>query len=178
MRQWRPRGPGRAGCSPSAGVSRVKFAGSAKSHLSLRANAAQTPRSIWTHCMQIRQAVGLGAGNPAFRLHMRLDGTLQVTLLSQRYDSAFAQGWIPMTGQTEAVPAPGSAGGQLQVSLNGEALQMPAGSTLEALLQARDLDPMTHATAVNGQFVPRDARAAHALQDGDTVMCFQAIVGG
>ena len=55
---------------------------------------------------------------------------------------------------------------------------MPAGSTLEALLQARDLDPMTHATAVNGQFVPRDARAAHALQDGDTVMCFQAIVGG
>ena len=80
-----------------------------------------------------------------------------------------------MTGQTEAVPAQGSAGGQLQVSLNGEALQMPAGSTL---LQARDLDPMTHATAVNGQFVPRDARAAHALQDGDTVMCFQAIVGG
>ena len=83
-----------------------------------------------------------------------------------------------MTGQTEAVPAPGSAGGQLQVSLNGETLALPAGSTLDALLQARDLDPMTHATAVNGQFVPRDARAAHALQDGDTVMCFQAIVGG
>ena len=66
----------------------------------------------------------------------------------------------------------------MQVSLNGETLALPAGSTLDALLQARDLDPMTHATAVNGQFVPRDARAAHALQEGDTVMCFQAIVGG
>ena len=83
-----------------------------------------------------------------------------------------------MTGQTEAVPAQGSAGGQLQVSLNGEVLQMPAGSTLEALLQSRGLDPMTHATAVNGQFVSREARADHALKEGDTVMCFQAIVGG
>ena len=41
-----------------------------------------------------------------------------------------------MTGQTEAVPAQGIAGGQLQVSLNGETLALPAGSTLDALLQA------------------------------------------
>lgn len=34
------------------------------------------------------------------------------------------------------------------------------------------------ATAVNGQFVARHARAAHALQDGDTVLCFSPITGG
>ena len=83
-----------------------------------------------------------------------------------------------MTGQTEAVPAQGIAGGQLQVSLNGETLALPAGSALDALVEARDLDPISLSTAFNVQFVPRDARAAHALQEGDTVMCFQAIVGG
>lgn len=83
-----------------------------------------------------------------------------------------------MTGHTPAARAQDGAGGRLQLTLNGEAVQLPAGSTLDALLQARALDPMTHATAVNGQFVAREARAGHVLQNGDTVMCFQAIVGG
>lgn len=34
------------------------------------------------------------------------------------------------------------------------------------------------ATAVNGQFVPRHARATHLLHDGDTVLCFSPITGG
>jgi len=34
------------------------------------------------------------------------------------------------------------------------------------------------ATAVNGEFVPRGARTAHVLRDGDTVLCFSPITGG
>jgi sulfur carrier protein len=34
------------------------------------------------------------------------------------------------------------------------------------------------ATALNGTFVPRTARASTVLAPGDTVLTFQAIVGG
>ncbi|MEJ3621241.1 sulfur carrier protein ThiS [Brachymonas sp. G13] len=70
------------------------------------------------------------------------------------------------------------AAATLQLQLNGEPLSLPAGSTLQDLLLARGLDPASHATAVNGSFVARDARPAHLLQPGDAVTCFQAIVGG
>nr|WP_315197316.1 MoaD/ThiS family protein [uncultured Aquabacterium sp.] len=61
-------------------------------------------------------------------------------------------------------------------------LQLPAGSTLadavERLLRAQSRSPDTVATAVNGDFVARTARATHALQHGDTVLCFAPITGG
>lgn len=61
-------------------------------------------------------------------------------------------------------------------------LSLPAGATLaDALAQllqgsARDADAI--ATAVNGEFVARSARAHHVLRDGDTVLCFSPITGG
>lgn len=64
-------------------------------------------------------------------------------------------------------------------------LSLPAGSTLadavEQLLQGGSHNTATAdtiATAVNGEFVARGARADHALHDGDTVLCFSAITGG
>lgn len=61
-------------------------------------------------------------------------------------------------------------------------LSLPAGSTLAdaiaRLLQGRSSDADTIATAVNGEFVARSARADHALHDGDTVLCFSPITGG
>jgi len=61
-------------------------------------------------------------------------------------------------------------------------LQLPAGSTLadavERLLRGQSRSPDTVATAVNGDFVARSARATHALQHGDTVLCFAPITGG
>ena len=64
-------------------------------------------------------------------------------------------------------------------------LSLPAGSTLAdavaQLLQASGRSPEaadTLATAVNGEFVARTARARHALHDGDTVLCFSPITGG
>ena len=61
-------------------------------------------------------------------------------------------------------------------------LSLPAGSTLadavERLLQGSSRDAHTVATAVNGEFVARAARAHHTLHDGDTVLCFSPITGG
>ncbi len=59
---------------------------------------------------------------------------------------------------------------------------LPAGSTLAdavtALLAGRDVQADQVATAVNGDFVARSARNAHALKDGDSVLCFSPITGG
>ena len=61
-------------------------------------------------------------------------------------------------------------------------LSLPHGSTLNGalaqLLPALDKLPEQVATAVNGEFVPRHARAALVLQDGDAVLCFSPITGG
>ncbi len=61
-------------------------------------------------------------------------------------------------------------------------LSLPVGCTLadavELLLQGSSRGADTIATAVNGEFVARAARADHALHDGDTVLCFSPITGG
>ena len=59
--------------------------------------------------------------------------------------------------------------------------QLTAGSSVQDLLIVlADKHPacLNAATAVNGQFVPRAARACHVLRDGDTLLCFSAITGG
>ena len=65
-------------------------------------------------------------------------------------------------------------------------LELPAGATLADALrrllpgdEAEQAEAATRlATAVNGDFVPRNQRASHALRDGDTVLCFAPITGG
>ncbi|MFW9616516.1 sulfur carrier protein ThiS [Aquabacterium sp.] len=49
---------------------------------------------------------------------------------------------------------------------------------LHHILSLKPLTPDQVATAVNGTFVPRHARAQHILQDGDAVLCFTPITGG
>ena len=61
---------------------------------------------------------------------------------------------------------------------NDLTLPCPAGLTLSALLIAQKVNAEQVATAVNGSFVPREQRATTLLQPGDTVLTFQAIVGG
>jgi sulfur carrier protein len=61
---------------------------------------------------------------------------------------------------------------------NEQSLPCPAGLTLSGLLAAQRQDPATVATAVNGEFVARDRRESTVLRPGDTVLTFQAIVGG
>jgi sulfur carrier protein len=69
------------------------------------------------------------------------------------------------------------------LTLNGEPWSHPSGTdaspdTLADLLAALNVAPDAVATAVNGQFVPRDRRAQHRLHTGDSVTTFQPIVGG
>jgi len=64
------------------------------------------------------------------------------------------------------------------LTFNDLSLPCPAGLTLAQLLDAQGVDAASVATAVNGQFVPRPQRATTVLQPHDTVLTFQAIVGG
>ena len=61
---------------------------------------------------------------------------------------------------------------------NDLTLPCPAGLTLATLLDGQGTPAASVATAVNGSFVPREQRAATVLKPGDTVLTFQAIVGG
>lgn len=64
------------------------------------------------------------------------------------------------------------------VRVNGEIHQVEAGTTLAQLLISLGLASHSVATALNGDFVPRNERAGRVLRDGDHVTCFQPIVGG
>ncbi len=66
----------------------------------------------------------------------------------------------------------------ITITLNGEAREMPPGRTLEDLIGALGAPPPSLATAVNGEFVARDARGNWPLRDGDAVFTFQPITGG
>ena len=64
------------------------------------------------------------------------------------------------------------------LTFNDLTLPCPDGLTLAALLSSQQVEATQVATAVNGAFVPRDQRNATVLNPGDTVLTFQAIVGG
>jgi sulfur carrier protein len=64
------------------------------------------------------------------------------------------------------------------ITLNGEARAVSGRQTLADLVAALTDQPQSLATAVNGEFVPRDARAQLQLQEGDAVFTFQPITGG
>lgn len=65
-----------------------------------------------------------------------------------------------------------------QVTLNGEPKQLQSGATLADLVASIGEQPQALATAVNGEFVPREARAQTLLNEGDAVFTFQPITGG
>ena len=62
--------------------------------------------------------------------------------------------------------------------LNEQTLPWSKGLTLATLLDSQQVNAEQVATAVNGAFVPRSQRDVTMLQPGDTVLTFQAIVGG
>ncbi len=74
-------------------------------------------------------------------------------------------------------PVAGSRPGLISIVLNGEPQSIEPVS-LAALIEMLGHPPQALATAVNGEFVARDARAACRLHDGDRVTTFQRIVGG
>ena len=65
-----------------------------------------------------------------------------------------------------------------QITVNGEARTVDDQATLADVVAALGQPPQALATAVNGEFVPRGARAGLQLRDGDAVFTFQPITGG
>ncbi len=66
----------------------------------------------------------------------------------------------------------------ISISVNGQPREVAEGSSLADLVAQLVDSPQALATAVNGDFVARDARAARLLQAGDQVFTFQPITGG
>jgi thiamine biosynthesis protein ThiS len=64
------------------------------------------------------------------------------------------------------------------IHLNDQALPWQPQQTVAQLLSAQALDPLAVATALNGQFVSRDARHTTWLQPGDQLSVLRAITGG
>jgi len=64
------------------------------------------------------------------------------------------------------------------LTFNDLILPCPDDLTLAALLAAQGVQATQVATAVNGEFIPRTQREATVLKPDDTVLTFQAIVGG
>ena len=65
----------------------------------------------------------------------------------------------------------------INITLNGQPMQTEA-ANLAALIEQLDELPQALATAVNGEFVARAARASCALSEGDAIYTFQPITGG
>ena len=73
---------------------------------------------------------------------------------------------------------PAAPTGAITITLNGQPLTVPHGTSVaQALAHAGEL-PTAFATALNGEFLPRAARADRRLVAGDALTTFAAIVGG
>lgn len=66
----------------------------------------------------------------------------------------------------------------ITITLNGEARTEPIDISLADLIALLGATPQSLATAINQDFVPRDARAARILVHGDAITTFQPITGG
>jgi len=66
----------------------------------------------------------------------------------------------------------------MNLHVNGEAMERPAGETLAALLVALDAGSRRVATVVNDNVVPAAERATHILAAGDRVEILTFAGGG
>jgi sulfur carrier protein len=66
----------------------------------------------------------------------------------------------------------------IAVLLDGDARQIPVGTTLAVLVAELGYAPAAVGTAVNGRFVARGGRETLELMAGDSILLFQPIAGG
>lgn len=67
---------------------------------------------------------------------------------------------------------------ELEITVNGEAARLAAGSTVAALVASRGLRPEQVAVEVNREIVPRRVHGEHELQAGDRVEIVTMVGGG
>ena len=68
--------------------------------------------------------------------------------------------------------------GNLELLVNGEPRDVPAGCTVEALIQRLGLERRRIAVAVNQNVIPRSHFDDRALAPGDRVEILEAVGGG
>lgn len=66
----------------------------------------------------------------------------------------------------------------IEVSINGEPRDVPAGLTVDLLLAHLDLDPRTVVVEHNRDILRREALAATAVHPGDTLELVHFVGGG
>ncbi len=66
----------------------------------------------------------------------------------------------------------------IQIQLNGEARELPAGTTVATLIEQLGHAGRRVAVEVNREIVPKGRHAEHALVDGDVVELVHALGGG
>ncbi len=66
----------------------------------------------------------------------------------------------------------------ITVQVNQQRVELADDATLAQLVASLGKTPAALATAVNGDFVPRDRREQQLLRDGDIVLTFEPITGG
>lgn len=66
----------------------------------------------------------------------------------------------------------------IQITVNGALRVVSPDTTLAGVVATLGQLPQVLATAVNGEFVPRNERNTLRLRDGDVVLTFQPITGG
>jgi thiamine biosynthesis protein ThiS len=66
----------------------------------------------------------------------------------------------------------------IEIQLNGEPHELPAGSTLAGLLEQLGRDPRTVAIEHNRQIVPRARYSETPLSDGDQIEVVHFVQGG
>ncbi|HZO92761.1 MAG TPA: sulfur carrier protein ThiS [Candidatus Baltobacteraceae bacterium] len=66
----------------------------------------------------------------------------------------------------------------MRISVNGDAREVPDGSTVEALLRSLDAQRDGTAVALNDGVVPRARHADTPLHEGDRLEIIVAVAGG
>ncbi|WP_273203192.1 sulfur carrier protein ThiS [Marinobacter subterrani] len=66
----------------------------------------------------------------------------------------------------------------MQVDVNGESMELPAGATIATLIETMALTGKRLAVEVNEDIVPRSQHPDFTLSDGDRVEIVHAIGGG
>lgn len=84
-----------------------------------------------------------------------------------------------MTQAADTLKSPESPdAGHITIWLGDQPHRVPPQTVLADLLAQLGHAELAVSTAVNGEFVPRVARAQRVLAEGDRVLLFQPIVGG
>ena len=66
----------------------------------------------------------------------------------------------------------------IEIMLNGEARDVPAGLNLQSLLEMLELHPRTIVVEQNGQIIPRDRYGDTQVAAGDSVELVHFVGGG